>query len=115
MDVVSNRYNNCTPAIPKLNGKEKQTRSKDDLWTDRRQTVAKQKTLAERQQQVANIIINWSISNWMSGYLKIQQLCSVMSLYVEKGEPMCGKFPLSNSNKKSFITYSPTVRLSIVE
>jgi hypothetical protein len=38
MDVVSNRYNNCTPTIPKLNGKEKQTRSKDDLWTDRRQT-----------------------------------------------------------------------------
>ena len=43
MDVVSNRYNNCTPAIPKLNGKEKQTRSKDDWWTDRRQTEKKKK------------------------------------------------------------------------
>lgn len=63
------------------------------------QTVAKQKTLAERQQQIANInqqLVNLQLDERLP---EIQQLSSVMRLYVEKGEPVCGKIPLSNSNK----------------
>ena len=63
------------------------------------QTVAKQKTLAERQQQVANInqqLVNLQLDERLP---EIQQLCSIMTVYVEKGEPVCGKIPLSNSNK----------------
>ena len=61
--------------------------------------LVKLKTVEERQQQVSRIrqqLMSIQLDERLS---EIQKLFSIMTEYVENGEPVSGKIPLSNSNK----------------